>query len=516
MLSRSPIKLLLLVLCATLFPPPVRAGEIHAALLKGEVEKAKSLLAKDPGLIHSRDNARRTPLHIAARLGHVELVEWLLEHGAEVNVRAYNNFTPLHLAANTEIARLLIEHGADIEAVGSAGTVLQQAARSAVDPKGREGQEIAKLLIASGAYYDIRTAIHLNDIDRVRELLKNDATLASTRDRHGYTPLHWAAWERRAPTVKLLLEHGADVDAKGRLLETPLVKGIAHPKVVKLLLDAGADATMRVRMKGIPPNSTLLDMAVRGDHVESAKLLLAHGVDPNLRNDRGFTPLHSAAFSGHARMVRLLLKEGLEANAKTVSGWTPMSLAASKIRPESDRTKEDNARYAQVVELLHAHGVPLDLLGSIALGNVDRVRALLQSNRGLVNQKEPGTPALHSAVKLGRKEIVAVLLDRGADVNIRDAHSSTALHVAAFWGREEIAKLLIEHKADVNASTDRGVTPLHEAARLGSPGVAEVLLAAGAEVNAKDDRGRTPLTCAEESSGAAEVVELLQGHGDTK
>jgi len=497
------------------------AGEIHDLLEKGEVEKAKRLLASNPALVHSRDGSSRTPLHVAARYGHVHVARWLLEQGAEVNAQAYNNFTALHLATAPEMVKLLLDHDADIEAVTSYGdTVLQKAARYGTHPKAPHGQAVAKLLIAAGAYYDIRSAIFLNGSDRVRELLKKDAKLANARDQYAYTPLHWAAQEGHAPIVKLLLENKADVHAKGLWQETPLVKAIRHPAVVKLLLDAGADANIRVNVMGVPPDYTLLDMAAHGGHVESAKLLLAHGVDPKLRTDTGFTALHSAAFAGHEQMVRLLLKEGLDANARTTTGWTPMSSAASKIRPESDDTRADNARYTRVINVLRAHGVPLGLFGSIALGDVERLRTLLEGDAALANQKEPGGPVLHYAAKLGRKDTISLLLDRGADVNTTDENGSTALHVAAFWGREEIAKILIRHEADVHACTHTGMTPLHESARLGTPGVAKLLLGAGAKVDVKDRKDRTPLDWAKDSIGRsyskpghAEVMKLLRGHG---
>ena len=512
----SPIPGVLLSILAS----TASAGEIHDLLEKGEVEKAKRLLASNPGLVHSRDGSSRTPLHVAARYGHVHVARWLLEHGAEVNAQAYNNSTALHVATDPDMVKLLLEHDADIEAVTSYGdTALQKAARHGTHPKAPHGQAVAKLLIAAGACYDIRSAIFLNDSDRVRELLKKDAKLANARDQD-YTPLHWAAQEGHAPIVKLLLENKADVHAKGFRQETPLVKAIRHPAVVKLLLDAGADANIPVNVMGAPPDYTLLDMAAHGGHVESAKLLLAHGVDTKLRTDSGFTALHSAAFAGHEQMVRLLLKEGLDANARTTTGWTPMSSAASKIRSESDDTRADNARYTRVIKVLRAHGVPLGLFGSIALGDIDRLRTLLEADPALANQKEPGSPVLHYAAKLGRKDVVSLLLDRGADVNTTDDHGSTALHVAAFWGRAKIAETLLRHKADVNACTRTGMTPLHESARLGTPGVAKLLLGAGAKVDVKDRKGRTPLDCAKDSIGRsyskpghAEVVKLLRAHG---
>ena len=234
----------------------------------------------------------------------------------------------------------------------------------------------------------------------------------------------------------------------------------------------------------------------------------------------GIATMAQTLEDGRVQMVGLLLKEGTDANARTADGWTPMSLAASHIRPaRSDETKDDNARFMTVIKYLHAHGVPLDLFASIALDKVDRLARLLKNDPALVGRLRPGGPALHFATDLDRKSAVALLLERGADANIRDSYSSTTLHVAAFWGREAIAKLLIDHNADVNATTKSGMTPLHESARLGTPRVAKLLLAAGAKAAATDDKGRTPLDWAKDSMqrryakpGHAEIVTLLQDY----
>jgi ankyrin repeat protein len=129
-----------------------------------------------------------------------------------------------------------------------------------------------------------------------------------------------------------------------------------------------------------------------------------------------------------------------------------------------------------------------------------------------VNAKNKGdvTP-LYGAARSGRKEVAELLIAKGADVNAKDVNGTIPLHYAAYEGHKEIVELLIAKGAEVNAKTDvYGRTPLHFAAATGHKEIAELLITKGADVNAKNKKGKTPLDLAKYEP---EIAALIRKHG---
>jgi ankyrin repeat protein len=503
-------RLILLLGASSLFIPTASAGEIHKLLVDGKTEKAKALLAKDRRLVGALTKLRETPLHIAAQFGRVEMVKLLLKMGANVHARAYNEFTPLHLATDPRVVKLLLKYGADINSRDCGGsTPLAHAAN-----EGR--RQLVKLLWKAGGVFDVESAVLLGDIHRLRKFFRKNPSLA--RDQRF---MCLAAGTGYVLTVKLLLKYKANPNAKS-LGMPALYWALEYPDIVKVLLDAGADARAHFSWEGMggapADDSTALHIAARDGRFTSAKLLLGSGAMVDARDEFEYTPLHFAAFAANPRMVKLLLTHRADPRAWTKDGWTPMSLAAGEIYDDSKEHVRKNGRARAVIAQLEARGVPIDLPTAIALNRVRRVKELLKRNPVLANRKESGRkPPLHLAVALNRKEIVKVLLGAGASTGLRGQNGQTPLHEACRWKRAAIVRLLIRHRADVNARDESGATPLHEAAQLHSAGIARLLLAAGAKVNARDKEGRTPLSWAsEDGKPPHDLLTLLGKFGAKK
>lgn len=340
------------------------------ACRQGDTQSLEALLSQHPALLEDHQGIMR-----ATAEGQVDSVRFLLSRGAQPdNFGSRGLRRPLHQCLSpsqprepkhVEIARLLLEAGADLEAPGQFQKMppLQVAAASGYLP-------LVELLRQAGAQVDIHAAAITCDTQRLRALLSQDPARATERDGQGRTPLHCLAmsrlwsWDqaqqaRTLEAARLLLEAGADINALQqrdcKYQGTPLWWAISSgrcPALVALLLEKGADTEGGLLAAAYQGSGELLALLLgsgaqvdavdtRGytalQHVllfkrpEAAPALLEAGADPARVTDKGHTALHLAALCGHApELLALLVEAGAPLEARDEEGRTARDLALDR------------------------------------------------------------------------------------------------------------------------------------------------------------------------------------------
>jgi ankyrin repeat protein len=315
------------------------------------------------------------------------------------------------------------------------------------------------------------------------------------------TPLHAAAVLGHAAIALFLLDHNADVNARDKHNSTPLheASGSGNLDVMKLLISRRADLNA-LDHEGRSP----LHRAFQHQKFDSMKLLVNRDA-VNVRDRSNSTLLHEASASGNFDVMELLLSHGADVDVHDHRGDSPLHRAFH--HQNFDAVKILVNRGAVNVcdrsnsTLLH------EAAGS---GNIDIIRLLLDRDADVNVLDRCGDSPLHKAFRY--HDAVKLLVDRGADVNARNKSNSTPLHEASGSGNRDVMELLLSLGADINAQDHRGVTPLHEASRYQNFDAMKLLVNGGAEVNVRDKNSSTPLHEAS-GSGNLDVVRLLLGLG---
>ncbi|KAJ8673190.1 hypothetical protein QAD02_004452 [Eretmocerus hayati] len=372
------------------FEKKARCKHLHLAVARNNIQMVQTLLecGADPT---ARDSSGRTSLHLACHLGLTDIVRMLLEYGAQLDLLDSKGLTAAYLAVwfgHLAAYRLLVQRNSDPNECGPDGTSLLQ------------------------------VSIKHHHLDMTRMLLVLGSHVNSCSN-SGATPLHTAILAGNWTAVEWLLSLGAE---HGTHLE-----------------------------RGKAP----LHLAVEAEALVCVKILLRHKADPNVVDDEGNTPLLMAVRLGCEDMVKELLKYGADPSLLDATGSNALHVAASK-------------GFTHLLGILLERGMDLnavDGLGRTAL------HIATANELGNFNANYKGSFAVH-------------LLSYGADANLRLPHNGeTALHVASRRGLINIVTSLLKFGADVDAVSKSGHTALGLAIRYQHPPCVECLLGFGADCN---------------------------------
>ncbi|MGH8498982.1 MAG: ankyrin repeat domain-containing protein, partial [Methylococcales bacterium] len=219
--------------------------------------------------------------------------------------------------------------------------------------------------------------------------------------------------------------------------------------------------------------------------------LLQSGVNPNQRDDRGFSALHLAANLGREVSIKQLLFFGADINARTADGQSALGIALAAGQHDLSAWLEWRSWQPPSRKLL-----ALDLPAAAMTGDVQAVTRLIELGLPINALDAQACTALLRAAGGGHEVIVRYLLANGADHRIAARTGATALSAAISMRHAHVVDLLLRNGADAEQSLPGGVTPLMLASALGLPDIISHLLSRGAEPNACDAQGFNALHCA--------------------
>ena len=417
------------------------------ALRSGRLDEAADALGRgaDPNAVDRNGSTMQAAMQYC-RDTMLSMMQMLLEAGADVNMRNDKGQTPLIIAASScaKAIPFLLERGANPKRVDKAG---ESALHEIIRLEAETMTPLLEQLLAAGA-----------DINH--------------QNRHGQTPLIQASYStlQREAVGAALLEHGADPNRQ----------------------DYRGDAILHILAADSP----------RNDPSGLIRQLLAHGARLDIRNRKHQTPLMAAVARKHVSVVRTLIEAGADVNVRDKQG-TPLISTLISCDPDKlvmlKRIVEAGADVAATSE----YGtLPLvqAFYGQLYLDCLEPARILLNAGADPNRQDRNGKAPIHCLAQWNSKDpapALALLLDHGAHIDIRNQQGMTALLLAGRYGTSTVPmQAFLDRGADIHAVDESGNNLLHCIAMNTNPGGSERLafaLAAGFDPASVNRKGQTPL-----------------------
>lgn len=401
-----------------------------------------------------------------------------------LKVSASDGSTPLHIAAkrgHREVVELLLTLGASLDDRDS-------------DPK-RQGNVL---------HY----ACWGGHIDLVRWLLDERGADAGATDVVGNTPLLYAVYGGHRIVTEELLRRGRSLRERNHKNHSAILQAACggHLELVEYLLDQGFSLA-----EADHDGNTALLFAAWGGHQRLMEYLVSRGASLHEVNHNGHSVFLSAANGGRVEVVEWLLECGFSLNETNNNGDTALLLAAyGGHRPLVERLLELGAS----LEDTNACGFT-PLLSAANGGQLEMAAWLLQRGADLTEADNDGYTSLILAACGGNIELVNFFLLRGAKLTERNSNGDSALLLAAYCGHTRLVHWLLDHGASLSERNNTGMGVLISAANGGHLDTVRAVherLGGGVGLESTDEGGYTPLLLAAQR-GHLETVKYLACHG---
>lgn len=287
-------------------------------------------------------------------------------------------------------------------------------------------------------------------------------------------------WKRRPNPPFVIGPDGIDGKFMKQFIELPEdnlwgAARIGDLDGIKRYLSEGAD----INELSPETNISALSWATMMGEMEAAKLLIERGANLNVRQEDGGTPLHIAVTLGRAEIAELLITEGADVDAKNRGGQVPASglhlpwgmlkfmIGMFDIKLEEKEVEAGRAKIAKMLNIefgSQPQRAANDVWDAAFIGDFDMVKKAVDDGLD-VNARNPasGDPLLFTASLMGHTDIIAFLLEKGADINVQNRDGNTSLHAAAFLGRADAAELLLKHDINVHTRNSQGGSAMDNA-----------------------------------------------------
>jgi len=423
-----------------------RGEPVAAAIRERDLPKVRALLDASPGLLRAGDKRSNQPIHWAVMTRQLEVIDELLQRGADIDARRLDGARAIHLTN---------------------GDYHYRGWRDVPKEAATTPEEVFRHLVSRGATVDLGMAAATGDLERVRELLDHDPTL-----------------------VNRVSDYGSYYIGCGAPIKNAAARG--HLDIVRLLLERGADPNLPE--EGIAPDGHALYSAAANGHLEIVKLLLEHGAHPNVEVESSADTLSRVISNGDQKMLELLCSHGAARKVHLLAYYNDLKTAAAVFAvnpalandPEAlaNAAAEGHEGFVRLLLRYHPDLPRRVAFPGWAVGAKTRGLNELLFQHGM-NPSTPdwlGITPLHEFARKGDVEKAAIFLEHGADLHARDEDiCSTPLGWAAKFRQKRMVEFLVQRGAKPNLADDPPwATPLAWANRRGHTEIAEWLKGLGA------------------------------------
>jgi ankyrin repeat protein len=387
--------------------------------------------------LEAQDGLGNTALHYAAQWKLAAHVPLLVRKGSKLEAANATGETPLFIAAkanSSETIRALLSAGASVHARDSLGnsplhSAVRWNAQGSIDPLINAGNSVNAQNLAGKS--PLHEAVRLGLTTTETMLISRRANI-EIRDTQGNTPLMEAVQGGFPGAVERLTEAGSDPVTRNNSGDTPLHIAVTMKRtdLVTMLLNSGASIHARNSQGTTPFQIALVTSPVMVSTLLTKDRIL-------MADDNGLSPLHIAVKEGSApAMIQAIINRGGRISSVDSEGRTPLRLAL-------DLGLLENAKIlADAGSDIFAPAADGRTPASVALSKGEGAVRSLFSGTAINARDGTGNTVLHYAAQSGNTALIGILLELGANKNIRNIASESPSDIAQRWNHEDAAALL--------------------------------------------------------------------------